>query len=90
MKTAVNEGNAGYDSLYNWLMTAQSKIEWYGGGGTALADLESTFVDMDGDGTAESPLAVDGVINKDAYIKYFELHKSLLIKNATMYVGEHK
>ena len=90
MKTAVNEGNVGYDSLYNWLMTAQSKIEWYGGGGTALANLESTFVDMDGDGTAESPLAVDGVINKDAYIKYFELHQSLLIKNVTMYVGEHK
>ena len=83
-----NPRNVGYDSLYNWLMNAQSKVEWYGGGGSALSNdqLKTLTVDIDG---VQTPLAdANGVINEAAFIKWHELNESLIIKDVKMYAGE--
>ena len=83
-----NPRNVGYDSLYNWLMNAQGKVEWYGGGGSALSNdqLKTLTVDIDG---VQTPLAdANGVINEAAFIKWHELNESLIIKDVKMYAGE--
>ena len=83
-----NPRNVGYDSLYNWLMNAQSKVEWYGGGGSALSNdkLKTLTVDIDG---VQTPLAdANGVINEAAFIKWHELNESLIIKDVKMYAGD--
>ena len=82
-----NPRNVGYDSLYNWLMNAQGKVEWYGGGGSALSNdqLKTLTVDIDG---VQTPLAdANGVINEAAFIKWHELNESLIIKDVKMYAG---
>lgn len=94
----VNDGgekvNKGYTSLLDWFLNAQSKIEWYGGnasGGITESELKALKADMDGDGVGETPLSNDGTldnINEAAYAKWFEDNRSMLVKDARMFVGE--
>lgn len=89
-----NPRNVGYDNLYNWVMNAQHRVEWYGGnvsGGISNDQLATLKVDMDGDGTPETNISADGTlatINQEAYAMWFEQNRSILVKDVRMYAGD--
>lgn len=84
--------NQGYDNMLDWLLNAQKKIEWYGGSGSALNanHLSTLMADLDDDGTPETKITADGTIatvNREAYIKWFEDNRSIIVKDVKLYAG---
>ena len=71
-------------------LTAQPYASAVLGGKLTEAQLSTLLADLDGDGVGETPLSTDGTvegINEEAYAKWFEDNRSMLVKDVKMYVG---
>ena len=92
---AANElGHTGYSSLLDWFYNAQAKIEWYGGnaagGISSDSALKTLLADMDGDGVGDTPLSPTGSLDdldQEAFAQWYFDNRSLLVKDARMFVG---